>query len=153
MSVSVIFALFSSGVSLANAPITDKLTVAEQTPEVIQMWVQQFAQEYGASHRDILAVGFCESGFNENAVGDNGKSINVFQWQESFWNDVTNRMGQKLDRNSSYDQSKATAWIFANGSESDKRKWTTYRALKNGGVYTFKSHNKTYIVKCSYHSA
>lgn len=153
--LSVIVIPFGSGVSLANAPLMDKPAEITNSEQNTRMWIQQFALEYGASEqvqRELFSVAHCESGFNHKAVGDSGKSLNVFQWQKSFWDDVNKRFGYSLDRNSSYDQVKVTVRVFVEGTESDKRNWTSYRALKNGGVYTFYSRieKKDITVRCNY---
>lgn len=90
----------------------------------------------------------CESQYNPKAKGDKGLANNVGQFHEETFDMIARKMGEKLDYDSYYDQTKAVAWSLANGYGN---LWTSYRAIKNGGVYTFysKKLGSWYTVKCT----
>lgn len=139
--------------SLAMVFLPLKRTKAE-APELplqdqpIENIVTHFANEYGVSPELMLAVMRCESNGNPNTVGDGGRSRGVFQIQKPTWDRFTKEMGETLDYTSSFDQAKVASWAFSEGHGDE---WSTYRSIKNGGVYSFYSRQlKGYFtVRCS----
>lgn len=98
----------------------------------------------------LKAVMRCESGGNQSVIGDNGRAVGIFQYHKGTFESFAKEMGDtSLKRESEFDQATVTAWAFAQG-ETYRRHWTTYRAIKNGGTYTFysKQAQRTYVVKC-----
>jgi len=133
-----------------NAPI---LTVQEYSVQEysVQELAKYFADYYGADYKEFYSTGWCESGWNPEAQGDEKRANNVLQIHEPTFNQWAKEMGEELDYNSTYDHIKVGAWAFSQG-ESYRRAWTAYRALKNGGTYSFYSKllNKHYTVHCNY---
>ena len=128
-----------------NAPL---LTVQEYS---VQELAKYFADYYGADYRDFYSTGWCESGWNPEAQGDGKRANNVLQIHRPTFNQWAKEMGEELDYNSTYDHIKVGAWAFAQG-ESYRRAWTAYRALENGGTYSFYSKllDKHFTVHCNY---
>jgi hypothetical protein len=89
----------------------------------------------------------CESKWNVNAVGDNGLSNGIAQFQKASFNRLSKLMGETLDYNSPHDQIKLLVWCIKNGHG---REWTAYRAIQNGGTYSFysKQLGKSFTVVC-----
>lgn len=113
--------------------------------------IAYFSDKYGANYNDLYSTGKCESGLNPSVIGDNNLAHGVFQIHEETFNRWSSEMKEDLDYNSAYDQIKISAWAFAKG-EKYRRSWTMYRALKNGGVYSFHSKllKKDFTVHCVY---
>lgn len=76
------------------------------------------------------------SNYNPNAIGDGGRSRGIAQFQKESFNRLSRLMGEELDYNSPHDQIKLLSWSVANGHG---REWTAFRAIKNGGTYSFYS--------------
>ena len=117
----------------------------------VQELAKYFADYYGADYRDFYSTGWCESGWNPEAQGDGKRANNVLQIHQPTFNQWAKEMGEELDYNSTYDHIKVGAWAFAQG-ESYRRAWTAYRALENGGTYSFYSKllDKHFTVHCNY---
>lgn len=117
-------------------------------------YINKYGNEYKSDMSILNAVIRCESKYNQNAKGDfkNGKylAIGLGQYHEETWERHTKLSGLGGSRYIEEDQIKQLAWTFANGSEEMKEEWTSYRAIKNGGEYTFysKQLQKTFTVKC-----
>lgn len=95
-----------------------------------------------------LSMMMCESQGKQGAKGDGNRATGIFQyWNETWIRHSTKYFGEVLDKNSQEDQVKVAIAAIAGG---DGREWTSYRALKNGGSYTFfyKLENKMITVKC-----
>ena len=60
---------------------------------------------------------------------------------------LSKKLGEELDFNSSHDQIKLLSWSIANGYG---RNWTAWRAIQNGGTYSFYSNQlkKHFKVTC-----
>lgn len=67
----------------------------------------------------------CESG-GRNVYGDGGHAKGVFQYWQPTWDAFSKELGEKLDRDSTYDQIKLTAYAFSKGYQ---KHWTCYRML------------------------
>lgn len=109
-------------------------------------YVIKYAREFGAPEAELMDVGRCESNF-KNISGDGGASFGPFQYNKNTFNSFAKEMGEKLDYKNPEHQAKLTAWVFKHRPQY-KRHWTTWRALQNGGVYTFTAKGKKYTVKC-----
>lgn len=117
-------------------------------------YLNKYGEEYGANMNILNAVVRCESQFGKLPNGDfkNGEylAVGIGQYHKETWNRHTKISGLAGSRDSVEDQARQLAWTFAKGSEEMKREWTTYRAIKNGGEYSFFSSvlNKQFTVKC-----
>ena len=118
---------------LQDQPITQIVTV--------------FAEQNGLDPKIALSVMQCESRGIQNNPGDGGKATGIYQYWEDTWERHSKEFGEELDINSPYDQAKLATWAIADGKG---REWTAYRALMNGGKYTFYSSKlkKTITVYC-----
>lgn len=124
-------------ISLLGFPakvISEPLKISEELP--LEKQVELFTLVYGGDAELNKKVIRCESGWDVKADGDGGISLGVAQFQLESFNRMSKAFGEKLDYNSSYDQLKLFVWAMNNGYA---REWTAYRAIKNGGTYSFYS--------------
>ena len=137
--LSLIF--FPQRRSKAEAP---EIPLQDQPIENI---VRHFAEVNGVDESLALAVMRCESQGRQDTVSDGGRSRGVFQYQKETFERHAKEYGEVLDYNSSYDQAKLAMWAIAHGKGNE---WTAYRAIKNGGTYSFysKQLKKHFTVKC-----
>jgi len=130
--------------------------VDAEAPEVkvqdmtIKDQVTYYSNLHGVDPNLALSMMQCESKGKQGAKGDGNRASGIFQ----YWNDTWNRHSLKyfgviLDKNSAHDQAKLATAAIAGG---DGREWTSYRALMNGGSYTFfyKLEQKWITVRCNY---
>ena len=131
----------SIGVAIASAP--DRTSDDYSLDELIV----RFAKENEVSPALLKKVMLCESHGNMELVGDGNRALGIYQYHEPTWEEFTSKMGEDLNRDSAYDQIKVTAWAFSNGYA---QRWTAYRAIMNGGTYSFYSKllKKHFTVKC-----
>jgi len=134
---------------------------APELPIEQRSYVQQilyYTKLFGSDTRTVYSVGYCESGFRDGIlVGDEGHSHGEFAYFKETWARYAKMFNKhfgtnyQFDINSRHDQIKLTSWVFTL-EEVNKREWTTYRALTNGGTYTFYSKflKKTFTIKCNY---
>ncbi len=116
-------------------------------------YIKTYAKEFGVDSELLYDVMMCES-MGKKVKGDGGLSLNEFQWQIPTWSMYekmySKEFGEtKFDIHSLHDQSKLTAYAFSKG-ESARNMWTAYRAIKNGGTYSFYSKQLKghYTAKC-----
>jgi hypothetical protein len=111
--------------------------------------VVYFSNLYGGDSKIALQVMECESGGDHNNVGDGGRSRGIMQFQKETFTRMSKAMGLKLNYSSRYDQIKLATWALTQPEFASE--WTTYKAIKNGGKYSFYSRQmkKHYTVKCS----
>lgn len=131
---------------LSSQPvIAEPIKISEDLP--IEKQVELFTLVYGGDVELNKKVIKCESGWNVKANGDGGISLGIAQFQLESFNRMSKAFGEKLDYYSSYDQLKLFVWAMNNGYA---REWTAYRAIKNGGTYSFYSNQlkKHFTVKC-----
>lgn len=124
--------------------ISQGLEISEQS---VTNQIDYFATLYGADSRIVKRVVDCESNGLHSAKGDGGRSVGIAQFQKATFLDLEYKMGEDLNYSSSFDQLKLLTWSIANGHGN---RWTAYRALKNGGVYSFHSTqlNRDFTVRC-----
>lgn len=116
--------------------------------------INTYAEAFGSDPNLVYSVGLCESHLSKKK-GDSGRANGEWQYHKETWNRYaslyrkTYNVPDQFNIESSHDQAKLTAFVFSLG-ESSKREWTTYRAIKNGGTYTFYSKllNQWFTVKC-----
>lgn len=140
--VAIVFSVTSTYAQAPNSPLREK-TVKEQ--------VEYFSEIYGTDSKVVNKVIECESNGNHQAVGDSGRSKGIAQIQGPTWKDLEQKFNleyeEDLHYNSQFDQLKLTTYSIANGSG---RRWTAYRAIMNGGTYSFysKQLKKHFTVTC-----
>lgn len=116
-------------------------------------YIVKYANQFNTDPNVLLKVAKCESEIKQTTKGDylNGTylAIGLFQYHQGTWIRHSKLLGEELDRDSVEDQAKLAAYIFANYPEA-RNEWTTYRAIMNGGVYSFYSKllGKHYTVIC-----
>jgi len=129
-------------ISLADLKIDEALYTTQ---------INFFSNLYGVDNRIVDKVIDCESDYNPSAKGDGGHSNGIAQIQKPTWNwmelQYFKEWGEHLDYQSSHDQIKLLAYQISKGNGIN---WTTYRALMNGGTYSFwsKQNNKYYTIVC-----
>lgn len=138
----IVFMATSTYAQAPNIPLKDK-SVKEQ--------VEFFSEIYGADSKVVNKVIECESGGSHKAIGDGGRSKGIAQIQEPTWKDLEQKFNVKyeedLNYTSKFDQLKLTTYSIANG---EGNRWTAYRAIMNGGKYSFysKQLKKHFTVYC-----
>lgn len=128
----------------AEAPTENNYDLQNRSIDEV---IDYYAGYYGTDASLMKKVMQCESQGDPDMVGDHNLSHGLFQIQKSTWNRFTKQMGETLDYTRSFDQIKVTAWAFAHG---DGPEWSTFRAIENGGSYTFfyKLENKEITIYC-----
>lgn len=139
--IGITYLVFKLPVAIAFAP---EVPIEQQS---VERQIVYYANLYGFDSEIGLKVAECESNFSNKAIGDSGKSKGIFQFQKETFNRHSKQMGETLDYTSAHDQIKLAMWSMSNGNA---REWTTYRAIMNGGTYTFysKQLKKTFTVYC-----
>jgi len=141
--------------SLIVLPLLHKKAEAIEMPfekQPIESIVGIYADMYGVDPNIGIAVMKCESKAKQSTIGDNGNAKGIFQYWDDTWNrhykEFYKLTGIELDKNSPADNARLAMWAFSTGKASE---WSTYRSLKNGGVYSFysKQLKKHFTVKCS----
>ena len=99
--------------------------------------IVRYSNEYGVSQDLVYSVLKCESGVNPNIhAGDGGHSKGIGQIKDLTFLELEKGVGEDLDRVSYSDNIRAVAYGISSGQGN---LWTAYRAIKNGGSYTFKN--------------
>lgn len=121
----------------------------QKVPTDVKGMIVYYSEQYGASLPLLDKMADCESDFNPLAKGDGGKAHNVYQYHYARFIEDAKLMGETLDYNSAHDNIKLAVWISVHYPER-MQAWTSYRAIKNGGVYSFYSRTlkKHYTVYC-----
>lgn len=144
MFLSLVVAI-SAPTQVAEADIPVPIPI----PNDVKGMIVYYGEQYGAEIPLLDKMAFCESTYNPKAVGDGGRALSVYQYHKETFYSHAKLMGEELNYNSAHDQIKLTAWISVH--HPDKlRAWTSYRAIKNGGTYSFYSKllKKHYTVVC-----
>ena len=98
------------------------MTIAEAPNPSISVVIAENASKYGVSEKTIRAVINCESGFDEDAVGDHGKSFGLVQIHLPAHPSITKEMAN--------DREFAVEFLAKNLSTGNGKIWTCYRILK-----------------------
>lgn len=130
-------------------PEQEKVIILEElTPKELLTY---FADQYKTSAEDLIKVAMCESGFNEgahNKEDPNGGSFSFMQFQLPTFNQYAKKINiENHNIENKVHVAQVSSYMFSIG---EGKQWTTYRALKNGGEYTFfyKPKNKYITVYC-----
>lgn len=134
-------------VAFSAKPIVTQETEISPADITIDGQIDYYSNLYGADKQIVSKVIQCESKGNHSAVGDSGLSRGIGQFQKPTFINLSNKLGEELDYNSSHDQIKLMTWSIANGYGNN---WTSYRAIQNGGSYSFYSSQlkKHFTVIC-----
>lgn len=132
-------------VAFAKPVTTSDLEIPEQS---YTMQIDYFADLYGSDSSIVKKVVQCESQYNPTALGDGGRSKGIAQFQEETFTRMSKILGEELDYHSSHDQLKLLS--FAMSRPELAREWTSWRAIQNGGKYSFYSNQlkRHFVVYC-----
>lgn len=146
--------------SIAILPLSLIGQLVSPTPEIEKplYWVnpapievvQKYSDEYKIDANLLYSVLICESNLNPNVqAGDSGHSKTIAQIKDPTWDYLEKKLGLSLDKGSYHDAIRLTAGAM---SISEGENWTPYRAIKNGGSYTFFNRHtqKWQTVYCKY---
>lgn len=137
-------------VAISVSPITLDTDIPPLPPKVlsVQETIVKYATVYRAPEKKLESLFRCESTFRQNVIGEEGE-IGVGQFKPDTFKRLAKLMGEELNIHSYSDQIKLVSWLSVN-HPNEMRNWTTWRALQNGGTYTFTSRQtgKTYTVVC-----
>jgi hypothetical protein len=141
LAVTIVFLSYSPTALIASAPTR---TLNQYSPKEL---ADHYASISQGESRYTSAVIACESRYEPTSKGDGGRANNVGQFHKPTFERLSKLMGEELDYNSYYDQTKLLAWSLDNGYGAN---WTAYRAIKNGGTYSFYSKllQKHYTATC-----
>lgn len=112
--------------------------------------IKKYSDEYKIDANLLYSVLYCESNLNPQAPsGDNNHSHGIAQIKDPTWDGLEKKLGLKLDKKSWTDAIRLTAGAFSIG---EGKHWTPYRAIKNGGSFTFINVHtkKEQTVYCKY---
>ena len=76
--------------------------------------INKFSLEYNIPREWLINLASCESTYGKRLIGDGGNAYGQFQYWEDTWKEFERRSGMNLDKYSSYDQVKMTAWALKN---------------------------------------
>lgn len=121
--------------------------------------IKRYTAKFHSSTDTVYSVMMCEGGLDGKSGDFRDGAYHSFRWF-AYFTETWERYSQKyrdtfgvedeFDINSLHDQVKLTSWIYSL-EEVNKEEWTTYRAIKNGGTYTFysKFHKKWFTIFCT----
>lgn len=123
--------------------------IPKPIPTDVKGMIVYYSEVHEIDPSTLMKMVDCESDFNPNAVGDAGRAFGALQYHEKTFYEHAKLMGEELHYNSAHDQIKVATFIAKHYPEK-LRAWTSYRAIKNGGTYSFYSSllKKHYTVTC-----
>lgn len=141
----ILVCVIASLLLISTKAIAEPVVISPDLP--LEKQVELFTLVYGGDVELNKKVISCESNGKQTAVGDSGLSRGIAQFQKPTFDSLSKKFGEELNYNSSYDQLKLLVWSIANGYGSN---WTAWRAIKNGGTYSFYSNQlkKHFTVTC-----
>lgn len=139
--ILIFFAMSQITRATAEAPLykvedaVAELHKSEYTKEDIITLIGLYAEKYGVDKDVLIKMAECESNFKQDTHGDKNNAFGLYQfWKETWHRHSMKYFGYELDRQSIVDQIMLASAAISGG---DGNEWTTYRAIKNGGSYTF----------------
>jgi hypothetical protein len=106
----------------------------------IEEAINYIAPQYGQDPALIYKITHCESRHVLEADHDGGHGKGVTGFHKRTFEDWKVKLGRpELRYESNFDQITLMSLAFSKG-EDYRRAWTTYRAHKNGGTYSFYSN-------------
>ena len=145
LAVTTVFAHQETYIQPPMPTIVKVLTIPEQ--------IEKAALQFNQDPKLISKIAYCES---EHKVlpHDGGRGVNMTGIHDTTFKGwlplYQKEVGETLDIKSTLDQFKMMSFAFSKG-DTYRRQWTTYRAYKNGGTYTFYSRlmKKTFTSRCA----
>ena len=128
----------ASELEIEETPVSE-LSIDEQ--------IDHYATLYGVDNSLIKKIVQCESNYKTTAIGDGGRARGLLQYHQGSFERHEKLFGEDLDYHSSHDQIKLGTFAISKGMG---REWTSYRAIMNGGEYSFYSKllQKNFTVRC-----
>lgn len=122
-----------------------------KTKELKDYSVLELIEYFGGDNKTLISkILWCESQHQNFEVwGDDHKAYGIAQYHEDTFNRYAILMGENLQWKNQIDQIELISWQ-AQYLPKSLWEWTTYRAIKNGGTYTFidkKSIKHTVVCK------
>ena len=113
-------------------------------------YTDKYTSQYGVDIKVFKKVMWCESDNNpkaHNKTDPNGGSFGIMQFQtRTFYSYAKKIKLENPDISNVEDQIQVASYMFSIG---EAKQWTTYRAIMNGGVYTFTTkQGKVHTVRC-----
>jgi hypothetical protein len=136
---------------LAKPVIAEPLEIVNPVDLTVYEQVEYFTNIYGGDTSINNKIMYCESRGNHGAVSDGGRSNGIMQFQKPTFDwmekEFYGEYQEHLNYKSSLDQIKLFTWAMSKGYG---RNWTAYRAIMNGGKYSFYSNQlkKYFTVTC-----
>lgn len=124
-----------------------KPLVQDLSPQEV---ISYYAELYGADEKTLLSMARCESQFKPSAHNEDdggSPSTGLYQYKKGTFERYSQLMGEELNMQSYHDQAKLTAWVYVHYPK-ERKAWTSYRAIVNGGSYTFTFEGEPYTVYC-----
>ena len=81
--------------------------------------IQSASNKYSIPYSVLYDLCECESGLKQNAIGDSGKAVGIYQWWLTSWNYYNGVYQTDLDRNNIYDQVEMTARVLKDGGHNN----------------------------------
>lgn len=91
-----------------NNSLLSLTQVSEKSELLIE--IETVAQKYGLSANRMINLAKCESSLNQEAKGDSGRAVGLYQFHLSTWNENC-----KGDRENIHDQIICTAQMISRG--------------------------------------
>lgn len=133
----LVVTIIISLLGISTKVIADPIEIVNPVNLTSEQQIAYFSQLYGGDADMITRMMMCESGGKHSAVGDGYRSHGIFQFQQPSFERMEEAFGEDLNYQSSFDQIKLATWAISNGYG---REWTSYRAIMNGGRYSFYSN-------------
>ena len=106
-----------------NQPFEEHLSVIQSNSiltqtqvsgkSLLQIEIETVAEKYGLSGNRMIRLANCESSLNQNAIGDSGRAVGLYQFHLSTWNENC-----KGDRNNQSDQIACASRMISSGMAS-----------------------------------
>jgi hypothetical protein len=143
----IVLCLLVPLVASAAKPLTTSELEIKLSEQPISAQIDYFADLYGTDASVVKKVVQCESQGKVTARGDGNRAYGLLQYHKASFERHAKLFGEELDYYSSYDQIKLGTWAISQGYGNE---WTAYRAIKNGGTYSFYSKllKKHFVAVC-----
>lgn len=109
-----------------EVPVRVEVPVLVKASVYYTKMIEEIAEEYGTSAKEMIAVVACESGFNARAIGDHGQSYGLSQIHLPSHPHVSVEQATSADF--------ALRFMAQEFKRDNKNIWTCYRNLKAKGI-------------------
>jgi len=112
---------YQGGTSISVSTQTTSYRAINASSNELKEYLALITEKYGLNYEELYKVVECESNWNVNAVGDDGRSFGLAQFLKTTFEEECNG-----DYYNSYDQLKCMGEMWDRGMQ---RRWTCYRLL------------------------